>query len=370
MAQTASGAVRKSTAQVNPSRQDSVKAAYAGWLGGGFVLLGLIAFALTTVTTQSLSSASIGLVVLTGVALCSVSLIGLIALTRAMGLADANQALGLPRGSVRAILALVLAVIFVSVASWTLGGMFSPLGPLVAEANLPKDSLQEFLKLYQGDQFVISEFGADPKSQTIDAKVYYKRGPLDTGLMDIAKQIVTISATVLVTVVGFYFGSKSSSDAVRAANDSIASMKDALDSANSTSADKKPASGTADGTSVSASAIAAIASNASSKLKGLGDSPLDAVQFAKGKPEFATALKDQIAMAESSYATLLDRAKICEDGAAKATALASSSSGDASTLALQMQALQDAVTQANHEFEEAYTSFAEAVKAVKNAVAM
>ena len=33
--------------------------------------------------------------------------------------------------------------------------------------------------------------------------------------MDLAKQILTVSATVLVTIIGFYFGSNSAAEATR-----------------------------------------------------------------------------------------------------------------------------------------------------------
>ena len=97
------GAVPPSAA----STPDSVKAAFAGWLGAALVVLGLVTFASTAALTSSLLPTSLGFGAISGIALLSVTLIGLIVLTRAVGLSDGTQALGLPNGSVRALLALI-----------------------------------------------------------------------------------------------------------------------------------------------------------------------------------------------------------------------------------------------------------------------
>jgi len=98
---------------------DSVTALWAGWFG---VLLIFAALATFLFLARSMSTNSLGFSALAGVAVLSVSITALIILSRAVGISDASAALGLPPGSIRALLALGLAIVFVAVASWTLAG--------------------------------------------------------------------------------------------------------------------------------------------------------------------------------------------------------------------------------------------------------
>ena len=174
----------------------------------------------------SVGAGSLGFAAVSGILVLSVSLYGLVLLTRAIGMSDPTQALALPNGSVRALLALVLAIVFVAVASWTLGGLFDAVGPAVdteSNINVSKDS--EITKTYPVDKYIISKV---VKGDTEDVKVYLKRDLPDKDAIDIAKQVITITATVLVTIVGFYFGSKTASDGVTTPGDTLKAVQMAL----------------------------------------------------------------------------------------------------------------------------------------------
>src|ERR1700722_2077983 len=78
----------------------SITASYAGFLGAGLVALGLLAFVGTVAVTSSSAPSSLAFVAMSGVALLSLTLVGIMVLTRAVGMTDGTQALGLPQGSV------------------------------------------------------------------------------------------------------------------------------------------------------------------------------------------------------------------------------------------------------------------------------
>jgi hypothetical protein len=358
------GATAAGNAPLPPS-PDSVRPFFAGALGAALIVLGLIAFVGTVAVTSSSVPTSLGFGAVSGVALLSVTLVGLIVLTRAIGLADATQALGLPNGSVRALLALVLAIVFVAVASWTLGGMFDTSGPLVFEEQGAQAKVDEDLKQYGDKQYVVSKTIVDGKET---ATVHASRPAPDKDLVDLAKQIVTISATVLVTVVGFYFGSKSASDAVKSAGDSLTTMRKALADIDGGDDDSLPTPPTADFIQKSANAIGALASATAAKIGGFGASPLDLLSKAVAENGGNVSLPPLLEKAKTSFATMTDRAKSCDDAATKAKQLAAlpgpADPTKSADIGAQVQSVLTAATQANHDFEQAFSDFSDAYNAI------
>ena len=368
-----------------PARADSINAIYAGWLGAGLVIVGLIAFVATVAVTSSSVPTSLAFAAMSGVVLLSLTLIGIIVLTRAVGMTDGTQALGLPQGSVRALLAFALAIVFVAVASWTLGGLFDPMGPQVAKDSGSPDDVAKFLTPYQNDRYIIVE--TQPDNKTASASVYLKREAPEPAVIDIAKQIVTISATVLVTIVGFYFGSKSTSDVARTISDSLASARKTILETQSTLAvsdqgsegQNAPAGGgattpaTSDDIGKAANAAGALATATAAKLQSLGPAPMDILRQAVAGGNGGDAAKTALATAEASFAALSDRAKICQDAGSEASQLAHSAQGaDQAALNAARGALQDhlsSATQANHEFEQAFAAFADARQKILAATA-
>ena len=223
---------------------DGISGVMAGWFCIALTILALVAL---VVISSFSTKDSLGYAALTGTAILSVGLISLIVLSRAVGIIQPTAALGLPHGSIRALLALGLAIVFVSVASWTLGGLFSPVGALVTEVTVYSDAERDsYWERYPASDYIVRESAsqkskspataattspaAAPDAATKDAtkdagtkvssfprdlQVYLRRAGAEQGLLDLAKQILTISATVLVTIVGFDFGSNGSADAAR-----------------------------------------------------------------------------------------------------------------------------------------------------------
>jgi hypothetical protein len=367
-----------SAAPAGSGGTDSITAYNAGLLGAGLVALGLVAFVGTVAVTSSSAPSSLAFAAMSGVALLSLTLVGIMVLTRAVGMTDGTQALGLPQGSVRALLAFALAIVFVAVSSWTLGGLFDPMGPEVAKDQGATADVEAFLKPYENDHYIIVE--TQPDAKTSAATVYLRREAPEKDVVDIAKQIVTISATVLVTIVGFYFGAKSTTDVAKSVNDSLTAVRRTIADTQSTlsggaqSASGAPAApATADDVAKAASAAGALATATAAKLQTLGASPMDILRQAVAEGKGGDGAKTALATAEASFATLSDRAKACADGGAKAAQLAEGARGaNQAALDLANGKLQDLLSgaaQANHEFEQAFAAFTDARQKILAATA-
>jgi hypothetical protein len=199
--------------------------------------------------------------VLAGFVLVIVAMAGLVLIYNALGLSDGGSALGLPSGSVRALLALALVTVFIGVCS----------AELIEPASV-----------------------VDP---------------------DVAKQILSISATALTTIIGFYFGTNAASDAFSAANQT----------ANSATSGTPP---TLDDLTHQAASIRSVAEGMQQKLVAAKDPEPD--QIAKQNPEASalSGLRDKLAAATAQVtATGVDRdraAKLVADATADASKLAAS----------------------------------------------
>jgi hypothetical protein len=240
-----------------------------GWLGVILTIAGPAGVLLIYLSGRANGGSA--LAVIGGFLLLGVTLTGLIVMTRAMGLATPEAALGLPPGSVRALLALGLVVVFVGVTGWIMGSKL--------EAN-------------------------DPRS-------------------DLIKQILSVSSTVLVMVIGFYFGSKGASDAASAARGGIKSITDALGIA-------QPGGGASADTTLSpdsvggiVNSIKAMAQSTKSKLGQLGDQPLRPLgEFVtKASPAMHEQLSTQVTEAADLLQTMQAQAQTCDSLARNANDL-------------------------------------------------
>ncbi len=191
----------------------------AGAVGAALVGGALYAFFMSF--GNEARSGSIGVSTLESLVILAASLAGLIILTRGLGLSQPSAALGLPKGSVRALLALSLVVVFVSVASWTMSGFFEP--EIKRTELLSKEGADNALQSFQARGMVAWKEGIRGGQ-----RIYYREAGPPEQVFDLAKQILTVVATVLVTVVGFYFGSSSAVDGVNSAKSTMKSMSQAL----------------------------------------------------------------------------------------------------------------------------------------------
>lgn len=130
---------------------------------------------------------------------------------RALGLSDSTQALGLPAGSVRAFIALMLIMIFVIVSVYavrTVGeGVYNYVGVVSREEAYGLASNDD-------DDYVIREIRGGDKNGMYE--VWQLRGLAVEGTR-LAQQLLTTLATLVVAISAFYFGTHSVETAVQAA---------------------------------------------------------------------------------------------------------------------------------------------------------
>jgi hypothetical protein len=333
-----------------------LSAAVSVGLGVGLVILAVIGFFLFP---HTLPTAPIGVNLLAGLVLLTVSLAGLIIIFRALGLDDANAALGMPPGSVRALLALTLIVVFVVVASWELRGLYDPGSALRETAQIPNSRVDEFKTRNAGQRVAVVP-GPGEGQSTVTLYL-----PRDAEIQDLAKQVMTIVATVLVTVVGFYFGSNSAADAARTANATIRSVQAALSASGQDGGAGVGAAAPASAadlakTSATITALAAAAQKKVADAEQQCQSLRDAVTKAgdAGKPlqaSLADAEKALLAMKAKAQALAADadraKAAAADAGAASATPDKLKASAD------RIGQLNTDATQANHDLDEAAQIF-------------
>ena len=129
------------------------------------------------------STLAIVVIVGTFVLLSTLTVVAVVFSSLNMG--DKNQALGLPEGSVRAIIALSLIIIFVIMAVF----MFQGIGP-------------SFFKLENGTQYWnVTEF------IDVTAPAYIPKEATQEQI-NIAQNIMTTVGTLVVALAGFYFGTR------------------------------------------------------------------------------------------------------------------------------------------------------------------
>ena len=188
-------------------------------LGWGLYRVGF--FGIFSSSNINPNAISLSAVVLIGLALVVVLMVALGIVYSVLGLADKNQALALPEGSIRALIAFSLVLIFVCMAAFLYGSVNSveltpgakPLTK-ITEAQL-NDLKTQFVVAYEQarDADGNGVMDADKKGPLYNATYFSKRSK---DADDFAKQIFTTLATVFVSVISFYFGSSVTSSAVGA----------------------------------------------------------------------------------------------------------------------------------------------------------
>jgi hypothetical protein len=173
----------------------------------GILAIGVVLFA---IFASSSSDLRLPLMAVGGFLTFALALGGLAALLSAFKLSEHPHALGLPEGSVRALIALVLVILFVAMAAY----LFGNLGPdrdaaeVATAEGVTRGDLE---KLPEHLSYAIVRVdGTDP--ERVDAKLFVTPAAATAAQQDLAKQIFTTIATVLVTIIGFYFGSRSSAE--------------------------------------------------------------------------------------------------------------------------------------------------------------
>ena len=167
----------------------------------------------------------VGLLVLTATALTLTSIV-----FGGLKLNDANEAFGLPSGSVRTLLAVGVMVLFAVfglkffVDTQDQAMMPKPSDKPFEQVDVPMTRLEGELERYKQVKsvlVVVSSPGRAASGNDAGANarlaLYTLESRPNTSALDAQKQLLTAIITLLTTVVGFYFGSKSAGDGMRGA---------------------------------------------------------------------------------------------------------------------------------------------------------
>lgn len=213
-----------------------------------------------------------GFGVLLGTILLLVTLLVFAAVLKPLDLANHPFALGLPQGSVRAVLAIGLVCVFVSISLLVLDTNLSAKLTYFETATVQDAGAIETMREVLGDDYaVVAE--QKTKDGPFTAKIY--RVDDQGAKADLTKQIVTTIATALVSIVGFYFGSRSVSLAANETQGSPAAEIDRKEKLASVEAAANSGAEILQDASASA-ARATNARDAASKLEAEADASLRA----------------------------------------------------------------------------------------------
>ena len=148
----------------------------------------------------------VGLLVIFGAALALIAMV-----FHALGLASADEAFGLPAGSLRSLLAVGVMVLFavfglqalmndgaVSLSGW------QPFTTTVADAAQIQREVERYEK-----KGLLAIAGAASGAAGTELRIYAPTRTTPAATQDIQKQIITALITLVTSVVSFYFGSRS-----------------------------------------------------------------------------------------------------------------------------------------------------------------
>ena len=149
---------------------------------------------------NALGSTALFAYLLAGILLLALVFIMIATVLNNLGLSSHEYALGLPRGSIRAVLAVVLTVIFAGLSVYLMGELDDAKTVVSGLKSKPASP---------GEGFVVREItdGTETTWSIVSLK------PAEA-TVELAKQIFTTVATVLVMVIGFYFGNRSTEASV------------------------------------------------------------------------------------------------------------------------------------------------------------
>lgn len=150
----------------------------------------------------------LGGIVLVGLALVVLLMAALAIIYSVLDLANKDQALALPEGSVRALIAFSLVLVFVLLGAFLYKSV-SDLGTCSTRTRISKAEVDELSKDYVVFSVPAKNPDGNPakddKNNALYDVSYYAKHNKDAD--DFAKQIFTTLATVFVSVISFYFGS-------------------------------------------------------------------------------------------------------------------------------------------------------------------
>jgi hypothetical protein len=177
------------------------------WLAITLSLLGflssILGFAIIIwIVDKQTPEVSLPILLVTSIVALLAALSSMVAVFNSLRLTNPEYALGLPEGTVRAVIALSLILIFMTTSTFLSGQLK---GPTMVSKNFPLEQLENFK-----DRVVSIETRMENNQKVYDVQLL---GEINAASIDFAKQILTTIGTLVVAVAGFYFGSKASGNA-------------------------------------------------------------------------------------------------------------------------------------------------------------
>jgi hypothetical protein len=142
----------------------------------------------------------LGAALVIGVIALVVSLTFMTVIFKSLNLTNPQNSLGLPEGSVRAVIALSLILIFM-ISSVFLYWQVGHGGIFTTSVNVTQAQID---KMPQGDIVSINRTGTYNNESIFNVTLFID----NPSSVDIAKQIITTVSTLVVAIAGFYFGTK------------------------------------------------------------------------------------------------------------------------------------------------------------------
>lgn len=178
------------------------------------VILGFMLLAINKLPRNP--ETQIGLVIVLAVVVLSVLLTFMGTVFRSLGIFDVSKPLGLPEGTIRALITIYLLVMFVIVGIFLFmrvsGAVFYRF-----DVDVPKEDVREFVTQFK-DRIVGTMDSRDGKNVRITIR--QPADVTDEG-KQMAQQMLTIMSTLLGTIGGFYYGTS----ALRAARGEPVALK-------------------------------------------------------------------------------------------------------------------------------------------------
>jgi len=144
------------------------------------------------------------LLIISGVMMLLVTLALTAFVFSGIDLTDKTQALGLPEGSVRSVIALSLVLLFAILSVYLYSSMSSR-GKIFEAKGLTKEASAQLKDRLLPGQFVLEQQVGDGANATVTVQYRDTQNPASD---DFAKQLLAIIGTLVTAVSSFYFGSR------------------------------------------------------------------------------------------------------------------------------------------------------------------
>jgi hypothetical protein len=137
-----------------------------------------------------------------------------------LGVASPGEAFALPSGSVRVLLAIGIMLLFVVFGVPAVTPLPSSEARLadtpMARLSVPAAERDGVANFHRSEGFTVIVNSYGNANTPAQISVYAKVKSRPAAELDLVKQLLTALVTALTTILGFYFGGRSASDAVRA----------------------------------------------------------------------------------------------------------------------------------------------------------